>query len=50
MNFGLVKSNFHVICPWNSPLITRIRQIPADFSDCRQLLTYAMRLSSPTQT
>ncbi len=33
MHFGLVKSKIHSICPWDSPLITLIRQISADFSD-----------------
>ncbi len=27
MHFGRAKSRFHVIRPWNSPLITRMRQI-----------------------
>ena len=30
MHFGHVKSRIHSICPWDSPLITRIRQISAD--------------------
>ncbi len=37
MHFGLVKSKFHIICPWNSPLITRMRQIPADFLDYKRI-------------
>ncbi len=24
MHFGLVKSRIHIICPWDSPLITRM--------------------------
>jgi len=31
MHFGLVKTRIHIICPWDSPLITRMRQISADF-------------------
>ncbi len=37
MHFGLVKSNFYAICPWDSPLITRMRQISANFLDCRRI-------------
>ena len=31
--FGLVKSRIHIIRPWVSPLITRMRQIFAGFLD-----------------
>ncbi len=37
MHFGLAKSKFYVICLWDSPLITRMRQISADFSDDKRL-------------
>ena len=43
MHFSLVKTRIHTICPWDSPLITRMWQISADFFELKRIFSAKIR-------